>query len=423
MKRLHCISLSHKNYDIQVRSRFSMSPEQCSIALNELCELETVNEACILNTCNRFEIVCIVSDPGIVFSWLSLRTKTNLNELLNYFVDLSGIDALKHIMRVVAGLEAKIYGEKNINGQVKQAFLEAKKNNLIGHTLETIYAYSFQVSKAIQNHIALPMSSITQCFFHELDAQYSDRYNKNFLFIGTGKLVKEVLTNLIPYEPSQIVVASHNPERVCDELRRVATVIHINDIAPYLFNTDVIFSATNTTEPILKDSDYGHFNPKRQIYIADASLPRSFDTSIRRYTNVRYFDVDDLASLSEKENKSKYGNLDQYLDGLINKEVLSLQQILDKSYMSKIIEPQREILRQYLDNVVAKTINDADFKVNPEKHVKKLTKELSGTMLHLCTILLRRCCKDNDMKTINDLRTLIEKHNNSYLLTQKVDDR
>lgn len=423
MKRLHCISLSHKNYDIQVRSRFSMSPEQYSLALHELCELGTVNEACILNTCNRFEIVCIVSDPSIVYSWLSLRTKTNHEELLNYFVDLSGIDALKHIMRVVAGLEAKIYGEKNINGQVKQAFLEAKKNNLIGHTLETIYAYSFQVSKAIQNHIALPMSSITQCFFHELEAQYADQCNKNYLFIGTGKLVKEVLTNLIPYQPNQIVVATHNPERVCDELKQIATVIHVDDISHHLFNIDVIFSATNTHEPILKDCDYCQFKLKSKVYIADASLPRSFDPSIRKYPNISYFDVDDLASVSEQKNRSKYGDLDQYLDGLINKEVISLKQILDKSYMSKIIEPQREVLKNYLDNVISRTLNDADFRANPEKHVKKLTRELSGTMMHLCTILLRHCCKDNDMKTINDLRTLIERHNSNYLLTKTVNDR
>lgn len=90
--------------------------------------------------------------------------------------------------------------------------------------------------------------------------------------------------------------------------------------------------------------------------------------------------------------------------------------------MSKVIEPQREVLKTYLDNVVAKTISEEDFKANPEKHLKKLSKELSGTMLHLCTILLRRCCKDNDMKTIDDLRELIEKHNKNFLFEKHINE-
>lgn len=59
---LLAFGINHKTAPIAIRERVAFAPPQISDALRQLTTLPAVQEAAILSTCNRTEIVCCVEE-------------------------------------------------------------------------------------------------------------------------------------------------------------------------------------------------------------------------------------------------------------------------------------------------------------------------------------------------------------------------
>ena len=53
---IQLISVSHKNAGLEVRSRFSLTPDQQKELTRAICQDSPATECVVLSTCNRMEI-------------------------------------------------------------------------------------------------------------------------------------------------------------------------------------------------------------------------------------------------------------------------------------------------------------------------------------------------------------------------------
>jgi glutamyl-tRNA reductase len=122
------IGLSHHNAKVEVREKLAIPEALWNEAAAGLCEYESIEEAAVLSTCNRFEIYlsgqnqyeCIRD----AVNYLQKRSEGTLDQatLRRSLFMLSGEDAIWHLLKVGAGLDSLIVGEGQILAQVKSAY-------------------------------------------------------------------------------------------------------------------------------------------------------------------------------------------------------------------------------------------------------------------------------------------------------------
>ena len=86
--------------------------------------MDQVSEFVIVRTCNRFEVYTATSDNRTVSDYLQsiLRTivpSTNISYILE------DRESIRHLFRVVCGLDSLIVGEDQIQHQVRESYMDA----------------------------------------------------------------------------------------------------------------------------------------------------------------------------------------------------------------------------------------------------------------------------------------------------------
>ena len=121
------LGINHKTASVDVRERVAFTPEQLVEALQQLCRLTPSREAAILSTCNRSELYLEQDQLSAdeVLRWLADYHRLNLDELRACAYIHQDNDAVRHMMRVAAGLDSMILGEPQILGQMKSAYAVA----------------------------------------------------------------------------------------------------------------------------------------------------------------------------------------------------------------------------------------------------------------------------------------------------------
>lgn len=129
------IGLSHHNAGVDVREKLAIPEDEWNGASASLCEYDSIAEASVLSTCNRFEIYLAGQNQyecvRDAIDFLHKRSKGQLNQetLRKNLFMLSGEDAIWHLLRVSAGLDSLVVGEGQILAQVRNLGDIFKKMN------------------------------------------------------------------------------------------------------------------------------------------------------------------------------------------------------------------------------------------------------------------------------------------------------
>ena len=140
------IGINHKTADIALREKVAFPPEIVSDALRDIRSLTDVSEVVLLSTCNRTELyIETTGDESLsdklghyaqksldqekvkdLVSWLAGFHDLESSELERSVYSFSGMNVVRHLMKVSCGLDSLVLGEPQILGQIKSAFAFAK---------------------------------------------------------------------------------------------------------------------------------------------------------------------------------------------------------------------------------------------------------------------------------------------------------
>lgn len=120
-----CLGISHATAHVELRERFAVAdPDLCHATLR-LGGVRAIHEAVIVSTCNRVEFYAASerAEDGFEGIWQFLGDRFGLRSaerecFYRYDAPLS----VRHLFRVVCGLESMVLGETEIFGQVKKAY-------------------------------------------------------------------------------------------------------------------------------------------------------------------------------------------------------------------------------------------------------------------------------------------------------------
>ena len=207
---------------------------------------ERIEEALVLWTCNRFEIYFYPGDRETVEF---LEDYINERSLKHSVVH--GLDAIKHLFLVSAGMDSMVIGENEILGQVRDAWEVSKKKGFSGANLNELLKKSLEIGRKARRENG--NGKRARSVAGEALDQIKILPGQKVLVIGAGDLGTQVSSFLsrkgIPFS-----ISNRSTERA-KEISK-AFGVRIEDFDKKKWKSyDVVITATKSAEIILERKD------------------------------------------------------------------------------------------------------------------------------------------------------------------------
>lgn len=391
------LGINHKTASVAVRERVAFGPEQLIDALQELCRLDTCQEAAILSTCNRSELYLALNDGHAdeVLAWLSGYHRLDMNELRACAYIHNDNDAVRHMMRVACGLDSMILGEPQILGQMKDAYSYAQEAGTLGPLLGRLFQATFNTAKTVRTDTRIGENPVSVAFAAvSLSKQiFSDLSRSQALLIGAGETIALVARHLHEQGVRRIVVANRTLERahaLAEEIGGQAVLL--SDIPEQLVHSDIVISSTASPLPILGKGAVERAlkqRRRRPVFMVDIAVPRDIEPEVADLDDVYLYTVDDLHEVIA-DNLRNRQEAARAAEALVLVGVGEFMQRLRERDSVDLLRCYRSRAEQIRDDELAKALRALNNGTPAEEALAQLARGLTNKLLHAPSVQLKK---------------------------------
>lgn len=299
------VGISHKNAPLEIREKFSLTETQQDLLLSELKNNPSILEAFVISTCNRVEVYAHVLEsakavPAVLTLIFEVKKLKVTEALKKYFYWLEDKQAVEHLLRVAAGLESMMLGEKQILGQVKVAFEQGKAKAMFAKCFHLLSNIAIRTGKKARHETDLEVggSSVSWAAIVKAEKELGSLQNKSILVIGAGKMSDLAVGHIQNKGFKQLYLMNRTPAHAEDLAAKYnGTVVPFCDIKEVLTEVDVCICSVGAPHYILDQETVKKVMPlrnDRRLVFIDISVPRNIDPAIAQLADVLLFQVDDL---------------------------------------------------------------------------------------------------------------------------------
>ena len=322
------MGVNHGCADIALREKLSISKDQYPSLLTSVCENPAVEEAVVVSTCNRVDVIASVCQEHAakdhVEKVIERISGVSRNRFSQQMYCYAGCDAVRHVFRVASGLDSLIIGEPQILGQVKHAYQVAKELGTTDALLNRLFHRSFGVAKAVRSSTGIGRHAVSVCFSVKevTESIFESMSELGLLVIGTGDMAELCGKYLVNAGIEKVFIASKTLSRaatLADTLKGVALSTH--QIETILSQADVVIGASTIgvgESPLVTMDMVERVRKMRrgkpQLFV-DLGVPRNFDEQISSCSNTFLYNIDDFKKLIDR-------NLDKRREELMRAQVL-----------------------------------------------------------------------------------------------------
>ncbi len=220
-----------------------------------------------------------------------------------------GLDAVRHLFSLAAGLESPRIGETEILGQLRTAWWQAQRAGRTDAALDALVQRVIAGARHIR--AALPASSVATTLGEEAlraaEAMLPTAWSAcRVLVVGTGDAATSTLAAASRRAPAALTVIGRTPERVTHLASRSgACATTWDQLVPAMGQHDVVFFAVRAGQPILDAAAIAPL-PSNAIWI-DLGAPPVVHDATRR-SDVRYMSLTMLhATLRSEPDRLRLG--------------------------------------------------------------------------------------------------------------------
>src|SRR5436190_2599596 len=296
--------LSHKTAPIELREQLAPKHSELADRARILKSRGQLNEIVLLSTCNRVEIYGTTrgaeSDIKSLFKLLCSKP----GELAAYIYVHENVDAIRHLLRVTAGLDSMVLGETEITGQIKNAYEIARNAGLTGRVLNRLFQRAFQATKEIRTRTGIGRGTVSiKSTAVELIGK-NDLSQQSIMVLGAGAMAESCVRLLLKKGAQSIFISSRSFDRALDLATRCGgeavcfgySLFEMRDV-------DVVIAATSSAETLLSRDDVKNLMKARRnrpLLLIDLSVPRNIDPTAGELENVSLYNIDDLEAVARR---------------------------------------------------------------------------------------------------------------------------
>ena len=302
--KLFAAGLSHKTAPIELREQLAPKHSELADRAHILKSRGQLNEIVLLSTCNRVEIYGTTrgaeSDIKSLFKLLCSKP----GELDAYIYVHENVDAVRHLLRVTAGLDSMVLGETEITGQIKNAYEIARAAGLTGRVLNRLFQRAFQTAKEIRTRTDIGRGAVSiKSTAVELIGR-TDLSQQSIMVLGAGAMAENCVRLLVKKGAKSIFISNRSFDRALDLATRCGgEAVCFGYCLFEMRDVDVVIAATSSAETLLGRDDVENLMKARRnrpLLLIDLSVPRNIDPAVGGLENVALYNIDDLESLARE---------------------------------------------------------------------------------------------------------------------------
>ena len=408
------IGLNHKSANIDIREKFSFTSDSASLLLRRIKKVRDILEVIVVSTCNRTEIYCeSTNGADDIKNWL-LSEKEYKSFAKHLYIHQEE-DAIKHLFKVVAGLDSMVIGESEVLGQVKTAYKTALDNKSIDGKLKRLFEYSFSVAKNIRTNTDIGGNAISFMYTSILLIKkiFSTVEEKKCLLIGAGEMTELALKYLKSNNVNEITICNRKEEKgkklAIDNGCRYS---NLNNLSNIIHEHDVIITSTSSSLPLIGKGNIENALTKRNndsIVIIDLGVPRDVESQIKNLDNVYLYTIDDLGQIIEKNYKIREKSIKD-AEEIIKFKIVEYKNWLSENNSTEIIKNYREYVDDITNGIVIKAKKMAKNSEDINQIIDYVSETLKKKLAHETTIKLKELYPNLDEDKIEKLNKLFKEN-------------
>jgi glutamyl-tRNA reductase len=313
-------------------------------------------EAAIVSTCNRteFYFAADAERPGDLphlLAHVAEVTGRPPQGDISLFYRHDGPEAVRHLFRVVSSLESQIVGEREIQGQVKEAYRIACEARTAKFLLHKLMHWSFRTAKRVMTETELGRgtASVSQAAVDLAAQVFSSLAGKTVLLVGAGQTSELACQALLRAGATRLILANRTEanarqlaERFVEWRRQEAArrssgagegeepircpalaailarcsvrppaeetptaplldpkVISLEEIPLVIAEADLLICSTGASEPVIRAENVRGplAGIRHSLVMIDISVPRNIEPAVEKLPNVFLYNIDALEAL------------------------------------------------------------------------------------------------------------------------------
>ncbi len=409
---LQILGLNHNTAPVEIREQVVFAGDEVPRALQDLVQLDGVDEAVLLSTCNRTEFYVMTNDGGReqLKSWLQDDRKLDPSFSESMFT-LQDEDAIRHIFRVACGLDSMVLGEPQILGQIKDAFRQAQQAKTLGHRLSLLMQHTFGVAKKIRTDTEIGASPVSVASAAvNLANQFFAGFTKHTaLLVGAGVTIELVAKHLAKKNIGRLFVANRSVERAQELAGRLGGfALPLSEIEGTLPEADILITSTAATEPVitLEQMETAIKARKRKpIFAVDIAVPRDIEAGAGELSDVYLYSIDDLDKVIQEGQGSREAAAVE-ASRLLDEEIRRYAGIERSKEVVPVIAAIRAQSQHVCDDVNAQARRRLARGESADDAIAFATASLMKKILHKPSVTLRKAGEASDQELIDAARKL-----------------
>ena len=395
------VGLNHRSAPVEVRERLAV--EEVAPSLQKLVASDEIEEAVLISTCNRVEVVALTRN--LEGARLRLRSffRRDLDRdgggdaasLDAHLYEFTESEAMRHVMRVASALDSMVVGEPQILGQVKEAYRAAAECNACGPILTRLFQHAFTTAKRVrtETRVGEGATSVARVAVDLAGQIFEDLNDKHAVLIGAGEMIEVAAEALRKAGLASIAVANRTAERAADLAVRFEGTAHGLEQLPHLVaDADVVLSCIGGDRPILTREMLEQERQLRRtdpLFVIDIGVPRNVAPDVNELDNVYLYDIDDLGAVAA-DNAEQRRRETIRAEALVTEE----QRRFDGWFAALRAVPTIKHLREHVESIRVGEVDKALAKLSlsdaDRERVEALTRSIVNKILNAPLTHLRR---------------------------------
>jgi glutamyl-tRNA reductase len=400
------IGVNHQTAPVEVREQFAISEARLPEAVKCLASHPGIEEAMIVSTCNRVELVARAANGDIdVHSCLQKLYGFDPQPFRKYLYEYRERDAIRHVFRVASSLDSMVVGEPQILGQVKEAYATARAVGAVNSQLDALYSRAFAVAKRVRTETAIATSavSIASVAVDLAKKIFGNLEGKSVYLVGAGKMCELAARHLLAHGATKIYVGNRTYERAAALAKKFnGEAIIFDQLYDTVDRADIVISSTGAPHTIFRKEHGEKFLSRRKnrpMFFIDIAVPRDVDPEMNKLDGMFVYDIDDLQQVVSSHISDRRSEADR-AEAIVQLEVdkfLARLQTLDVVPTIVSLQEHMETVRQAEVDRVRGRLGA----LTPEQElaVEAMTRGIINKIMHTPITTLKSAARESSEST------------------------
>jgi glutamyl-tRNA reductase len=313
LEELVILGVTHNSAEnMDQLSGLVMGEEEQRQLLPELKEVLDADELVYISTCNRVSFI-IISDRSpqvllkVLRNWFIATRGDGDIPVAESWIQLNGRRALDHLLLVASSLDSMVVGERQILGQFKQSFVNAREMDLSGSKLAFLHDQILKIAKQVYGNTSVSKGrlSVVSLAEEKID-QFCSGGGLTAVLVGAGKMIDKLAEYLKNRTSARLVFINRTVAKSRElAMKYGGETMELNAFIKNPNDFDILATSTAAPHHLFSRTFFLGLEEKSNRLLIDLAIPADVEPSVNKMAGITLVNMESLRRESKRHRANR----------------------------------------------------------------------------------------------------------------------